>query len=169
MTKMHVSNFSPFFCDLVPRLCFMWFQKPGNNTCQMYLAGLAWGQLLQGPATGTFPMLGNSLPSKNGPTVYIFQLWMSRTWSCSWFTDPGSSLKMIEIRQTLSGNTHVVLRVSEIHFPELCFNPPLCAIHLHITWLHPAHWTFSHSCKGLLLSEWTFRRTSRLGSLQQSK
>lgn len=134
MTKTRVSHCRPFFCDLVPRLCFTWFQKPGNNNRRMYLTGLARGQLLLGPATGTFPMLGNNLPSK--PPSQPTHSWASRTWSCSWFAEWASSLRMIEIRQTLNANIPVALSVSEIHFPELCFHPSLSVTHLHITRLH---------------------------------
>lgn len=59
---------------------------------------------------------------KNCLSAYTFQLWASRTRSCSWFAEGASSLRMIEIRQTLNGNIPVALSVSEIHFPELCFH-----------------------------------------------
>lgn len=88
------------------------------------------------PSHRDIPYVRQLSPFKTCLSAYTFQLWTSRTQSCSWFAERASLLRMIEIRQTMNANIPVALSVSEIHFPELCFLPPLSVTHLHIAQLH---------------------------------
>lgn len=87
MTKMHVFNLSSCFCDLVPRLCFMWFQEPGNNIHQISLVVQFGDSHFRNQPQGLLICwVTTSLKLPSHPPLPFLR---DTSWRGSWFGAPG--------------------------------------------------------------------------------